>query len=206
MQEAELGKNNRAGRPRKTGERYPGGKLKPREEDPRFLVMAKRMAEHTIGTLTDARMGAVIGRMRLKRLLTDAEFAAGMKYAEIVGRYERLTGMPERSAASPSYQRGYGSFAGSANMTVSEAERRVKRARKEYLRLQNKLHPSMRDLVERACCDDREIAESQVDAFKVFLNALAHRFRFLRGKMPTQTWHAPGARPTGTEVRQEEPS
>ncbi|MCA1458073.1 hypothetical protein I6F35_33610 [Bradyrhizobium sp. BRP22] len=122
-----------------------------------------RLREHGARLGADPRLATVLGRMGLFKELSDGEVDAGFKIAEIYGRYESLKGMPRRSAASPSYERGFGSkdSLDTDRMLPDELkkhQRAVKRATKAFDRLQ-RLMPDdrLRDLIERVCCNNEEI-------------------------------------------------
>jgi hypothetical protein len=89
--------------------RYPCGKLKPETASPalirRILTAAKRDA-------SDPLLGSEIGRLRLNDVLDDTQAAAATRFASIVGTYDRVKGVPRRTAASPSYEIGFGGRGG----------------------------------------------------------------------------------------------
>lgn len=138
------------GADRQGAERFPGGKLKS-ETAPTLVY---RMREHGKVLGLDPRLGSVLGVMGVHRELSDAEIAAGFAIAEIYGRYEMLQGMPRRTIASPSYERGFGNkSANASNMDPDEIKRHkraVKRATKQFDKLQNWLG-NQAELVERVC-------------------------------------------------------
>ena len=97
------------GRSRRAGERYPGGKIKPRDEgDVRAPTLWRRIKDGAVKGGAHPYAGTVLGRLSIFGLLADAEVEAGFRVAEIVGRYERLSGAPRRTCASPAYERGFG--------------------------------------------------------------------------------------------------
>jgi hypothetical protein len=85
-------------------DRYPSGDKKPGVAPTVFF----RIREHGVRLGIDPRLSTVLGRMGLFRELSEAEVDAGFRIAEIYGRYEGLKGIPRRTAASPSYERGFG--------------------------------------------------------------------------------------------------
>jgi hypothetical protein len=111
----------------------------------------------------DPRLATVLGRMGMFKELAEAEVDAGFRIAEIYGRYESLKGIPRRHAASPSYQRGFGSKDGmdTDRMLPDELKRHqraLKRATKAFDKLQTMLPDDrQRGLIERVCCDNEEI-------------------------------------------------
>jgi len=102
------------GRKRKEGQRYENGRLKPvkREDLPAIKeraapALAKRMVDKLIAECGDAKNGHELGRLLIYGKITDAEYAVGYKYGEIVGRSDFYMGR-RRSAKSPAYQSGFG--------------------------------------------------------------------------------------------------
>lgn len=84
-------------------ERYACGKMKPEVASPAEI---RRIVEQAKKGAADARLGTVIGRLMLESKITRDQMVAAEHYAELCARYDRLKGMPRRSAASPSYQAG----------------------------------------------------------------------------------------------------
>lgn len=97
------------GRLKLAGERYPSGKLKPQTTPP---AMVRRIIDAARVRASDPLLSTEIGRLRLTGVVTDSDLAAAIVYAEAVGAYDRMKGLPSRTAASPSYERGYGAGAG----------------------------------------------------------------------------------------------
>lgn len=97
-------------RPRKPGERYPSGKLKPAPKpnfDPISGVEWQRIRQDGRRLGADPRLASELARLNLFGELTIVQTTAGQRVGEIYGRYERLTGL-KRSVRSPSYERAYG--------------------------------------------------------------------------------------------------
>src|SRR5262249_32867609 len=121
-------------RPR-SRQRYPGGKIKPRDEgDLRAPTLWRRIKDGAVKGGAHPYAGTVLGRLSIFGLLADAEVEAGFRVAEIVGRYERVSGAPRRTCASPAYERGFGcSLEGQVLADANLArrfERRVRQARR----------------------------------------------------------------------------
>lgn len=95
-------------RPRSNRDRYPNGQTKHAQGEYASPAMVRRMLDDARLRCGDPRLGTVLGRMRLAGEINDRQYAAGMRYAEIVGAYDRTMGLPRRQAASPSYQSGRG--------------------------------------------------------------------------------------------------
>ena len=119
------------GRSRRAGERYPGGEIKPRDEgDVRAPTLWRRIKDDAVKGGAHPYAGTVLGRLSIFGLLADAEVAAGFRVAEIVGRYERLSGAPRRTCASPAYERGFGfSLEGQVTADANLARRFERRVR-----------------------------------------------------------------------------
>jgi hypothetical protein len=94
-------------RPKKSDRaRYPSGKLKPETAPP---VQVRRIIDEAKRAARDPLLGFELGRLRLTDVLTDSQTAAGMRFAAIVGAYDRTKGLPRRTAKSPSLEIGFGS-------------------------------------------------------------------------------------------------
>jgi hypothetical protein len=170
------------GRPRRAGERYPGGKIKPADEgDVRAPVLWRRIKDGAVKGGAHPYAGTVLGRLSIFGILSDAEVEAGFRVAEIVGRYERLSGAPRRTCASPAYERGFG-FAFDAHERADanlakRFERRVRRARRAYEHLLDHI-PSGRDALFTVCVEDREINSLLHRDLQTLLRQLAVSFGF----------------------------
>jgi len=104
------------GRSRRAGERYPGGEIKPRDEgDVRAPTLWRRIKDDAVKGGAHPYAGTVLGRLSI---------------FEIVGRYERLSGAPRRTCASPAYERGFGfSLEGQVTADANLARRFERRVR-----------------------------------------------------------------------------
>jgi hypothetical protein len=171
------------GRSRRVGERYPGGKIKPREEgDVRAPTLWRRIKDGAVKGGAHPYAGTVLGRLSIFGLLADAEVEAGFRVAEIVGRYERVSGAPRRSCASPAYERGFGfSLEGyvlaDANL-ARRFERRVRQARRAYEHLIDHIPERARDALFTVCVEDREINSLLHKDLAAVLRRLAVSFGF----------------------------
>ena len=173
----------RLGRPRRAGERYPGGKIRPREEgDVRAPTLWRRIKEGAVKGGAHPYAGTVLGRLSIFGVLADAEVEAGFRVAEIVGRYERLSGAPRRSCASPAYERGFGfSLEGHVLADANLArrfERRVRQARRAYEHLLDHIPERARDALLTVCVEDREINSLLHKDLAAVLRRLAVAFGF----------------------------
>jgi hypothetical protein len=151
----------KGGRPRKSGERYPGGKLKPQ--------VTQQQAENVVGSSSvspasvhrirelgrtfalDPKLGTELGRLLLLERVTTLEAAAGWRIGEVYGRFERQHGK-RRAARSPSYELGFRA-AGAAAETPDDAQA-------PFIALQKKLRiygARACDAIETLCVDNEPI-------------------------------------------------
>lgn len=94
------------GRPRiEARERYACGKAKSKPEVA-SPAMVRRIINEARRGAADPALGSVIGQLRLRDLIDTRQMSAGLRYAELCADYDRMKGIPRRSAASPSYQAG----------------------------------------------------------------------------------------------------
>jgi hypothetical protein len=162
---------------RQAPDRYPSGDKKPGIAPTVFF----RIREHGVRLGLDPRLATVLGRMGMFKELSEPEVDAGFRIGEIYGRYEMLKGIPRRSAASPSYERGFGAkeVIDTARMLPDELKkhnRAVKKATKAFDKLQAWL-PIHEDLalIERVCCDNQEINPTLRPQLAALLHAVAVR-------------------------------
>lgn len=88
-------------------ERYPSGKLKPiSAAEFATPTTVRRMLDQALKAASNPLLGSELGRLRLTGVLTDREMSAGLRYAEIVGRYHRIKGVPQPSVRSVAYEQG----------------------------------------------------------------------------------------------------
>lgn len=163
-----------AGGTRPPSDRKPSGDRKNGVAPATFY----RIREHGVRLGLDPRLATVLGRMGLFNELSTVEVDAGFRIAEIYGAYESLNGIPRRHAASPSYQRGFGSKdVDTSRMTPDEVvrfERRQRRSRKAFDKLQLMFpHDAARDLIERACCNNEEIGPVLKPKLAILLHGIA---------------------------------
>jgi hypothetical protein len=173
----------RLGRTRLAGERYPGGKIKLRDDgDVRAPTLWRRIKDGAVKGGAHPYAGTVLGRLSIFGILTDAEVEAGFRVGEIVGRYERLSGAPRRTCASPAYERGFGFTLDAheradANL-AKRFERRVRQARRAYDHLVDHVPERGRDALFTVCVEDREINSLLHADLQMLLRRLAVTFGF----------------------------
>ena len=131
-------RKNKAGRPRKEGERYPSGDIKRSEtqkEAMSTVVEARRRIDGWGDKVSDETVkspfaGYTLGRMFLDGRITEEQRKAGDEYAEIIARYHRATGIPFPSARAQSLFSVKG-HEGEQNETVTERARKASNAMME---------------------------------------------------------------------------
>ncbi len=96
----------KAGRKPVAGERYANGRIKPphlRDVLTPPPTAIRRTMEAALRGAGDPRWGSMIGRLRLGRELTERQFNAAEAYGRLRGRFDRMMGLPRRSARSCLY-------------------------------------------------------------------------------------------------------
>lgn len=153
--------------------RYPSGKLKP-EGGTLSPTMVRRMIDQVRRDAANPLLGSQLGLLRLSGVLTDREMSAGVKYAEVVGRYFRLKGLPSPSVKSPSYQRGFGlSLAADPDPeAIARAEKNYKSARAALERFGK----ATLNAVESVAVFDASLASTSHAALTSGLSMLAQHF------------------------------
>lgn len=145
--------------------RHPNGKKKlpPKKHGNPFVVMhriydnwddLKRMG-------VNEDFGTVIGKLFVLEIITKHQATAARIFATVMGRFDRYHGTPNRNAKAPAYERGCGRGRDDeierheAAGTLSEYEKRAKRARKAYNKLVNWIpSDSARRLLDEVCILD----------------------------------------------------
>lgn len=98
----------RIGRKPIPGPRQPDGRRKPDKTPADAVGKWKRIRDQAGAQALDPRWASAIGQLMWFKKLTDREAAAADRWAEWVGRHDRIKGFPRRCAASPLYGEGYG--------------------------------------------------------------------------------------------------
>jgi hypothetical protein len=182
----------RTGRPRKAAERLPSGRLRTQTEegDVRAPTLWRRIKDGAVRGGAHPYAGTVLGRLSIFGCLSDAEVEAGFRLGEIVGRYERLRGLPHRSSASPAYEQGYGTapdpYASGDKDLIARYEQRVRNAVKAYERVIDHVPQRSRDALFTICVDDREINSLLHEDVRLILRQLAGSFGFAAGGRKAQ--------------------
>lgn len=196
------------GRPRKPGERYPSGKLRPAPK-PTFEPISGaewqriRTAGKKLGA--DPRLSSELSRLNLFGELTIVQTTAGHRVGEIYGRFERAHGR-RRSVRSPSYERAFGADS-SADDDREEAARAAFLALQETLARLTFVPPapagkcpslsprtlprhSLIDALEQLCVEDRPVRPDVLPLVRSLLDHLAVAWGLTTVKKP----HAGSAR------------
>lgn len=186
------------GRRRNDGERYPGGKLRPRSKlkpdvEPISGVLWQRLRAHGRALGIDQRLTSELGRLNLYGELTVAMTAAGLRIAEIYGRYEGLKGL-RRSTKSPSYNASYGESGIAEELLGVDAmdilEDRIRKATEAYHKLVGReafidekrvrypeipgmIPAKLRNVIEQLCVEDKPVSPAAYDDIREFLHQLA---------------------------------
>jgi len=86
---------NRKGRKRKSGRREPSGRARRAPVDYRAMA-AKNPDRRGLpeALRTHERAGSALGRLNLKKRISDNEYEAGQRYSVIVGAYRAMIGVP----------------------------------------------------------------------------------------------------------------
>ena len=130
-------------------------------DEQRGDVVWQRLAEQAREFGLDPRLTSQIGRLRIKRLLTDTQAAAADLIGRVYGRYERLHGK-RRAARSPSYE-----FFTPAVRDRDEDPDWTAQVEADWKRLQEcmPLVPrDARDVVEQLCVENRAVTALQLNA------------------------------------------
>lgn len=180
----------RTGRPRKShAERHPCGKIKhawsqdnkareqqETEKEAIAVAMEARARIHGIEDNTPLA-GYVLGRLFLDKKINDEQRKAGDEFAEAMGRYYRLTGVPFPSARAQSI----GNVRGSDGDTTESQATAARRASNTMMHLTGVLlkckdGPQVKTTVFNTCIMDydvlRAMPDSQLEWLRRGLNAL----------------------------------
>lgn len=97
---------SRKGRPRKsTAARHPSGALHRPEEAPDRLPKWNRAREHFMDMGADPRLATQRGKLFCMRMLTDLEFEAANRWADLLDIYDSVILGQSRSPRSPAMER-----------------------------------------------------------------------------------------------------
>jgi hypothetical protein len=100
---------NRKGRKRKSGRREPSGRPIRAPVDYRAMAALnpdrRGLAE---GLRTHERAGSVLGRLNLKKRISEHEYEAGCRYAVVVGAWRAMIGVPAHLGGNGTGQNCWG--------------------------------------------------------------------------------------------------
>jgi hypothetical protein len=173
------------GRPRKAGERHPGGKLKspapisPTDNSaPMSGALWQRMLQDHSKVFSDTAFATELTRLGTTKQLTPREVSTGLRIAGIYGRFEYYKQV-SRSAASPHYIREFvAESAGTEDAAkiildpekelvraldcVDDREEREREAVRAFKELQGLIPMSLRSEVEALCVENVHIGYQQL--------------------------------------------
>lgn len=162
--------------------RYPSGRRRTHRSLTSMTLWQRLRATSVL-----QEVGHVVGRLFFSGELTEAQASAALRYAEIVGRYDRYFNHAGRSTPkSPSYMRGWGHDneieQHQKNGTMPDYERRARDARKAYQRLQKHIPNDLaRSVLDDLCIHETEVSPLIRSDVRVILNLIAIEFGAGRG-------------------------
>jgi hypothetical protein len=171
----------KVGRRRKSGERYPSGKLKPRKTlkpdiEPMSPALWQRIRQHGRQLGADPRLETELGRLNLHGELTVAMTVTGFGIGEIYGRYEsynRLSSSPK----SPSYNASVGEAGISEDLLLPEQiedrERRIRNATRAWEQLEAKIPHELRGPIHDLCVSNKHVSPVLYEDIRQLLSRLA---------------------------------
>lgn len=109
---------------RRGRERYPSGKPRPEQADgvgnwQRAFKLAKAQ-------VIDPRWGSQTAKLLWLGEISQRECEAADRWADLMGRYDRIEGLPPRSAHSPIYEHAYNRGRSVANGRVTKSDVELK--------------------------------------------------------------------------------
>lgn len=156
-------------------------------------LLRKDSWDATKRALLNPDYGTVIGRLYHFGEINARQASAARLYAEVVGRYDRFhptrDAVLRRSAKSPAYERGSRGRDDEVERLsnqgqLPEWERRAKRARKAYLKLDSCVPNDLaRTALDEICIHNREINSVNYPDLVRILERIADKFRF---RMPNE--------------------
>ncbi len=160
------------GRRAAEGDRYPSGKLKqPAKFAGISPAQIRKVTDLAKAKAADPILATSVGWLHLHGKLTNLQLSSAASYATLRGKFHRAMGFSPRTAASPSYEQGYGSFGG------PEDERRVLRIREDHSGLLKLFKPAEIQFLDRICIDDQMPGSWEVERLVEHLLTIAKHFR-----------------------------
>jgi hypothetical protein len=167
-------------RPRKHGDRYPSGKLKPQEQ----IAPAAwgRIKSETIKLVLDPKMQSEIARLSLIGELTNSQAVTAFRVADIYQQYHRYKKL-RTSAKSASYEIGFGSSdideERMSDDQIEAYEAAILKAEGDWKALDEGLRRfrgEVRAAVYSLCVENQPINPTLYEDVRVVLNAIAVRW------------------------------
>lgn len=184
----------RAGRKRKPGLRYPCGKLKREETEREAMAtaLAARQRHYgvTVAQARDARLGSSLGRLNLQALISDLQFDAGVRFAELYHAHHSILGLPIPNTSAVAGLMIAAGLMGASHSSEIDAEA-IERLRTRFKSTTDALDQCDRDhrmtrgrkpslLLFRVVCADEDTTlwpECDLGNLRVALNTLIRVFR-----------------------------
>jgi hypothetical protein len=180
---------SRAGRKRKSGNRYANDRLRPERQPSPLLVAASMPHRRPLGALVvpagekiaeallDQRAESELGRMALLGRIYDHQFAAGQRYLEVVSAYRSTIKAPH---GLESGARGY-DCRGDSDCPNCECARRRAKYDDAYCALVVKVYQVL-VAVNRVVIQDQRCPAAWREALNLGLTALAQHFGLTNGR------------------------
>jgi len=181
------------GRKRKAGNRYPCGKLKRAETSREAMQTALDARQRHYGVTArqarDERLGTALGRLAFREEISEAQYQAGLAFADLYRRHNLAIGLP---LPGPSSVAGIlineGIFGSAPSEPVLEALDNLRRRFEaatgalDDCDRDNRFLPGRRptQLVYRIVCADEDATlwpQADIGNLRVALNALIRVFR-----------------------------
>ena len=181
------------GRKRKAGARYPSGKLTRAETEREAMATAIDARRRHFGinakAARDERLGCALGRLAFKRVISEAQYQAGLHFAELHSRHAKALGLPQPTPQSLSAlligESIFGSLSGELSIEIinglkrryGEATKALDECDREQ-RLSQGRRPTW--LIYHLICLDEDLDEKMgedIGNLRVALNALVRVFR-----------------------------
>jgi hypothetical protein len=183
------------GRPRKEGERYKSGKLKPApapaapsSSEPMSGALWQRMLRDQSRVFSDATFATELTRLGTTGQLTPREVGVGLRIAGIYGRFEYHQHL-SRSAASPYYTREFAAAAVAdadisaitidtdreiaSALEADDREEREREATRAFRELQGLIPLALRRDIEALCVENLHVGHQQLLAVRAALEIVA---------------------------------
>ena len=163
-----------------TRPRKPSGDMRP----PIAPIEIKRRRLAVAHMARNPWLDSALGRLAvLEEAITDAQAAAGITFANIVGQYGLIMGLPHRSARSPSYEMGFAGVKSWGNEDIDQE--RIDGIKERYQRALKALFmagPRVQIVILRVCVDDQNPAWDERPILHIGLDKLVEHFGLTKQK------------------------